>query len=63
MYLDTIIRPIEYPGTVSTPVYQCTPEMLYHKADVVRNGIDELEGWPRQFREMIAAALIRRAGC
>lgn len=61
--LVALVRPIEYPGTISDPSYQCTSEMLYHKADVVRNGMEELEGWPRQFREKVAAALIRRVGC
>jgi len=59
--ISYFVRPITYVGSAAESTYNCTPDMLYEKRDVVMRDADELDGWARQFRERLASQLIRRA--
>lgn len=56
------IRPLSYPGSVVPAVgYNCTPEQLRFKAEIVMADTRDLTGWPLSFRRRVANALTTKA--
>jgi hypothetical protein len=59
---DMNVRPLEYPGSVVTPVgYEHTADMLRYKERLVMCDTDDLTGWPAMFRKNLARELGSRA--
>jgi len=59
--ISHFVRMVSYSASPNETTYNCTPDMLYEKRDVVMRDADDLDGWARQFRERLASQLIRRA--